>query len=98
MSSCGNRQNLYSQLFFDYAILNNIPITFGFGVPIINSNPAKLLVLYHNWMTSGFLEVMLFNKMITSDTFNRAMWKKSCQKHQKILDGRSSIRFGKLKT
>ena len=69
-------KSVYSQLFFDYAVSNNIPVTFGFGVPIINSNPAKLLVLYHNWMTSGFFGSDALNEMITSDTFNRAMWKK----------------------
>jgi len=69
-------KSAYSQLFFDYAVLNNIPVTFGFGLPIINSNPAKLLVLYRKWITSGFFGSDALSEMITSDTFNRAAWKK----------------------
>lgn len=29
------------QLFFDYALLYDIPMTFGCGIPIMNSNPAS---------------------------------------------------------
>ena len=56
----------YSQLFFDYALIHNIPMTFGCGVPIINSNPAKLLALYFHWVDDFFsadsLKQMLFSK------------------------------------
>lgn len=57
----------YSQLFFDYALIHNIPMTFGCGVPIINSNSAKLLALYSEWVDDFFsaasLKQMLFSKV-----------------------------------
>lgn len=61
----------YSQLFFDYALLYDMPITFGTGIPIINSNPARLLKLYFNWMTSGFFSGYSLNNMLDSKVFNR---------------------------
>ena len=44
----------YGQLFWDLAIRYDIPMTFGCGIPIINSNPARLTALYYNWITGGF--------------------------------------------
>lgn len=64
----------YSQLFFDYALLYDIPVTFGCGVPIINSNPARLLVTYYHWITDGFFGRDAINAMIHSKAFNRAVW------------------------
>lgn len=61
----------YSQLFFDYAVLYNIPITFGCGIPISNSNPARLLTLYLRWMTDGFFGAAAIKNMLSSDAFNR---------------------------
>lgn len=61
----------YSQLFFDYALLYDIPVTFGCGIPIINSNPARLLELYYHWMTDGFFGAASINTMIASEAFNR---------------------------
>ena len=63
--------NTYSQLFFDYALIHNIPMTFGCGVPIINSNPAKLLSLYFQW-TGDFFSGEALKKMIFSKAFNRS--------------------------
>lgn len=62
----------YSQLFFDYALLYDIPITFGCGIPIINSNPARLLVLYYHWMTGGFFGAAAINAMLSSDAFDKS--------------------------
>lgn len=64
----------YSQLFFDYALLYDIPITFGCGVPIINSNPTRLLVMYYHWITDGFYGKDAINAMIHSKAFNRVIW------------------------
>ena len=64
----------YSQLFFDYALLHDIPVTFGCGVPIINANPARLLVMYYHWITDGFFGRDAINAMIHSNVFNRAIW------------------------
>ena len=61
----------YSQLFFDYALIHNIPMTFGCGVPIINSNPAKLLALYSEWVNDFFSATSL-KQMLFSKAFNRS--------------------------
>ena len=60
----------YSQLFFDYALIHNIPMTFGCGVPIINSNPAKLLALYSEWV-EDFFSVASLKQMLFSKVFDR---------------------------
>ncbi len=60
----------YSQLFFDYALIHNIPMTFGCGVPIINSNPAKLLSLYFQW-TDDFFSAASLKMMLFSKSFNK---------------------------
>ena len=61
----------YGQLFFDYSLLYNIPVTFGCGIPITNSNPAKLLSLYYHWMNDGFFGVDALREMLFSNAFNR---------------------------
>lgn len=60
----------YAQLFFDYAVLYDIPMTFGCGISIMNSNPAKLLNLYYNWMTNGFYGTEAIKAMFHSDAFD----------------------------
>ena len=62
----------YGQLFFDYALLYDIPVTFGCGIPIINSNPARLLALYYKWITGGFFGAASLNEILTSKAFNRS--------------------------
>lgn len=62
----------YGQLFFDYALLYDLPVTFGCGIPVINSNPARLLVLYYHWMTGGFFGAYAINEMLSSKAFNRS--------------------------
>lgn len=61
----------YGQLFFDYALLYDMPITFGCGIPIINSNPARLLVLYYKWMTGGFFGSAAIETILSSPAFDR---------------------------
>lgn len=60
----------YGQLFFDYALLYDVPMTFGCGIPIMNSNPAKLLNMYYCWMTSGFYGTESIKTMLKSDAFD----------------------------
>ncbi len=60
----------YGQLFFDYALLYDMPITFGCGVPIINSNPARLLALYYRWMTGGFFGAYSIKELLSSRAFD----------------------------
>ena len=64
---------VYGQLFFDLALLYDIPITFSCGIPITNSNPAKLLGLYQRWMSGGFFSGYLLNTMLNSPFFNSAV-------------------------
>ena len=61
----------YGQIFFDYALLYDMPISFGCGIPIINSNPARLLDLYYEWMTGGFFGQAAIEAMLTSPAFDR---------------------------
>ncbi len=61
----------YGQLFFDYALLYDLPVTFGTGIPIINSNPARLLSLYYAWMTSGFYGADAINDMLSNAAFDK---------------------------
>ena len=70
----------YSQLFLDYALQYNIPITFGCGIPITNSYPAKLLSLYYLWMTSGFFGSDALKQMLFSSYFDRSKLKESLPK------------------
>ncbi len=62
----------YSQLFFDYALLYDIPVTFGCGIPIINSDPARLLSLYDKWIAGGFFGAESLYEMLSSKAFDRA--------------------------
>lgn len=62
----------YGQLFFDYSVLYDLPVTFGTGIPIINSNPAKLLVLYHRWIAGGFFGKDALMAMLSDETFLRS--------------------------
>lgn len=62
----------YGQLFFDYALLYDLPISFGCGVPIVNTNPAKLLDLYYRWITAGFFSAGTLAEMLNSVAFNKS--------------------------
>ena len=60
----------YGQLFFDYALLYDMPITFGCGIPIVNSNPARLLAVYYRWMTGGFFGAYSIKALLSSKAFD----------------------------
>ena len=62
-----------SQLFFDYALLYDIPVTFGCGIPITNSNPARLTALYFNWITGGFFGAEALRELLSAQAFNKAI-------------------------
>lgn len=61
----------YGQLFFDLAVLYDIPISFGCGIPITNSSPARLLSCYVHWITDGFYGTDALRGMLLSDHFDR---------------------------
>lgn len=62
---------VYSQLFYEYAVRYDIPVTFGCGIPAVNSNPAKLLKLHHEWQTHGCGGVDALRDLLYSDAFDR---------------------------
>ena len=61
----------YSQTIYDLACRYGIPVTYGSGIPILNSNPARLLKLIYKWSTSGYYGIDSLRKILTSDAFNR---------------------------
>jgi len=64
--------NIYSQLFFDNSLLHNIPMTFGTGIPISNSNPAKLLKMYYQWMTDSMFDGKALIEIIDNSVFDKS--------------------------
>ncbi len=60
----------YSQIFFDYAILYNIPMSFGCGIPVTNSNPARLMQLYYQWIKGGLFTGSSIRAMLSSHVFD----------------------------
>ena len=63
----------YGQLFFDYACQYNIPMTFGTGIPIGNSNPAKLLKEYKFWIGEGMFGRDALWAMLDSPAFDKSV-------------------------
>ena len=61
----------YGQLFYDLCSANGIPVTFGCGIPISNSNPASLLSLLNEWNTNGFNGIDSLRAIIRSEAFGR---------------------------
>ncbi len=65
----------YLRLLYDAAMLYNIPVTFGCGLPILYANPAILLKLFHLWNTRGYNGKDALGELIYSNAFDR---KKFC--------------------
>ncbi|MDO4961351.1 MAG: PD-(D/E)XK nuclease family protein [Eubacteriales bacterium] len=63
--------NKYAQLFYDYSIQHGFKLTLGCGVPILNSNPARLLKAYTGWETDGYHGPLAIKGMILGEAFNR---------------------------
>ena len=61
----------YSQLLYDYAVVHKIPITFGKGISIINSEPATLLRLYYHWATDSFFDATSVVAMVKDRSFDK---------------------------
>lgn len=61
----------YAQLFYELSLLRGIPVTFGCGVPIFNSNPAQLLQALYRWDTEGYHGVDALRRVIFSEAFDR---------------------------
>ncbi len=63
----------YSQVFFDLSQQYNIPMTYGSGVPITNTNPATLLKLMIDWDTYGQHGIDALKSLFTSDSLNHKL-------------------------
>lgn len=62
---------LYAQLFFDFAHSKGLPVTFGCGIPIANTNPAKLLTLLYGWSNTGYCGIDALKTLLHSDALDR---------------------------
>lgn len=60
-----------AELFHDLSVEYDIPMSFGCGLPITVSNPARLLKLYHTWNTSGYRGIDALSALIMSEAFDR---------------------------
>lgn len=80
----------YGQLFLDYALLYDIPMTFGCGLSMLNTNPAKLLKLYCSWIGDGFFKGESLLAMLKSEVFNGKALLKKLGTNYKVLN---KIRF-----
>ena len=67
----------YAQVFYDLACSYDIPVTYGCGVPILNSNPARLLKLIYEWKTKGYYGIDALRRIINSDAFDRKEFAKA---------------------
>ena len=67
----------YAQVFYDLACSYDIPVTYGCGVPILNSNPARMLKLIYEWKTKGYYGIDALRRIINSDAFDRKEFAKT---------------------
>lgn len=61
----------YAKLFSDLSDEYEIPVTFGCGLPITLTNPARLLKLYQTWNTSGYRGTDALISLVMSSAFDR---------------------------
>lgn len=61
----------YAQLFYDFSQSHDLPITIGCGIPILNSNPARLLKLLYDWNTTGYHGVDALRVLLRSDALDQ---------------------------
>ena len=61
----------YGQLFYEFAQCHNLPISLGCGVPIMNSNPARLLKLLYAWDNVGYNGVDALSEVLCSDALDQ---------------------------
>ena len=66
----------YAQLFYDFSQRHDLPITLGCGIPILNSNPARLLKLLYDWNTTGYHGIDALKVLLCSDALD----------HRKLFD------------
>ena len=86
----------YSQIFFDLSCSYGIPVTYGCGVPILNSNPARLLKLIYEWKTSGYYGIDALRRIISSDAFDRKKFAKAVGEGEDDLKRKDMEEFVKM--
>ena len=62
----------YSQVFYGISKRYSIPMSFGMGVPILDSCPAKLLKLVSFWNSHGYNGIDSLRAVVMSDSFDRS--------------------------
>lgn len=60
----------YGQLIYEYSQKYALDVSFAQGISISNSNPARLLKLYHQWDRSGYHGADSLMKMLYSSSCN----------------------------
>lgn len=61
----------YAQIFYDFSQSHSLPITLGCGIPILNTNPARLLKLLYDWNTTGYNGKDALRELLYSDALDR---------------------------
>ena len=61
----------YSELFYDYSVQHGLPMSFGTGLPIVLTNPGKLVKLFLDWEKTGYNGIDATTALWTSDCFRR---------------------------
>ncbi len=61
----------YAQLFYDFAQRHSLPLSLGCGIPILNTNPARLLKLLQHWNTAGYHGVDALTALLRSDALDQ---------------------------
>ena len=89
----------YAQLFYDFSQSHGLPITFGCGIPILNTNPAKLLKLIYEWNTTGYngtdaLRVLLHSDAIDYNKLRSALGIEHAWQLDKIISIAGQLRLG----
>lgn len=62
----------YAQLFYEYSQTHGIDMSFGCGIPITNSYPARLLRALYTWDTTGYHGSDALNSVIFGESADRA--------------------------
>ncbi len=61
----------YAQLFFEYSKMYGVEMTFGCGLPIVNSYPVRLLLALDKWDNEGFHGVDALNAIVGSEATDK---------------------------
>ena len=83
---------VYGQLFYDAAMEKGIPVAFGCGISVANTNPAGLLSLWEQWNGTGFRGVDALQAMLNSGTFDRSVLLDLLNQSRTEEDGQVSLR------